>query len=176
MLRYLGNRLLYAIPTVTCVVFAVFLLLHLIPGDPAQVMLGVGASEQDLAALREKLGLDRPLVVQFARYARGVLSGDLGDSFAYRKEVLPVILERLPATLELTFAAMLLACGIGIPLGVEAAIRRRSSFDLLCRVIALTVHADEASRRKALAVGMGGFVVKGAGLKALLDVITKREE
>ena len=119
-------------------VFAVFLLLHLIPGDPAQVMLGVGASEQDLAALREKLGLDRPLVVQFARYASGVLSGDLGDSFAYRKEVLRVILERLPATLELTFAAMLLACGFGIPLGVEAAIRRRSSFDLLCRVIALT--------------------------------------
>ena len=69
MLRYLGNRLLYAIPTVACVVFAVFLLLHLIPGDPAQVMLGVGASEQDLAALREKLGLDRPLVVQFARAA-----------------------------------------------------------------------------------------------------------
>jgi peptide/nickel transport system permease protein len=137
MLRYLGARLLYAIPTVTCVVFAVFLLLHLIPGDPAQVMLGVGASEQDLAALREKLGLDRPLVVQFARYASGVLSGDLGDSFAYRKEVLRVIFERLPATLELTFAAMLLACGIGIPLGVEAAIRRRSSFDLLCRVIAL---------------------------------------
>jgi peptide/nickel transport system permease protein len=137
MLRYLGARLLYAIPTLTCVVFAVFLLLHLIPGDPAQVMLGVGATEQDLAALREKLGLDRPLVVQFARYTLGVLSGDLGDSFAYRKEVLRVILERLPATLELTFAAMLLACGIGIPLGVEAAIRRRSSFDLLCRVIAL---------------------------------------
>jgi peptide/nickel transport system permease protein len=136
--RYLGARLLYAIPTVLCVVFAVFLLLHLIPGDPAQVMLGVGAGEQDLAALREKLGLDRPLPVQFARYARGVLSGDLGDSFAYRKEVLQIILERFPATLELTLAAMLLACGIGIPLGVEAALRRNSSFDLLCRVIALT--------------------------------------
>ncbi len=137
MLRYLGTRLLYAIPTVLCVVFAVFLLLHLTPGDPAQVMLGVGASPQELAALRAKLGLDRPLVIQFARYAAGVLAGDLGDSFTYRKEVLRVVLERFPATLELTVAAMLLACGIGIPLGVESAVRRRSAFDLVCRVIAL---------------------------------------
>jgi peptide/nickel transport system permease protein len=137
MLRYLGKRLLYAVPTVLCVLFAVFLLLHLIPGDPAQVMLGVGASDRDIASLREKLGLDRPLTIQFARYAMGVLRGDLGDSFAYRKEVLQVVLERFPATIELTLAAMVLACGIGIPLGVEAALRRRSSFDLVCRIIAL---------------------------------------
>jgi ABC-type dipeptide/oligopeptide/nickel transport system permease component len=100
-------------------------------------MLGVGAGEQELAALREKLGLDRPLLLQFARYAGGVLRGDLGDSFAYRKEVLQVVLERMPATLELALAAMLLACGVGIPLGVEAALRRHSWFDLLCRLLAL---------------------------------------
>ena len=137
MLRYLGKRLLYAVPTVLCVVFAVFLLLHLIPGDPAQVMLGVGASDREITALREKLGLDRPLTIQFARYVVGVFRGDLGDSFAYRKEVLQVVLERFPATIELTLAAMVLACGIGIPLGVEAALRRRSPFDLVCRMIAL---------------------------------------
>jgi peptide/nickel transport system permease protein len=137
MVHYLGRRLLYAVPTLLSVAFLVFLLLHLVPGDPAQVMLGVGASESELTALREKLGLNQPLVVQFWRYSQGVLRGDLGDSFSYRKEVLRVVLERLPATLELTVAAMLLACGLGIPLGVEAALRRRSWFDLLCRGIAL---------------------------------------
>ncbi len=138
MLRYIGKRLLYTIPTVLFVIFTVFLLLHLVPGDPAQVMLGVGASEEQIAALKEKLGLDKPLMIQFILYVTGVLKGDLGDSFAYQKEVLQVVIERFPATLELTLAAMILACGIGIPLGIEAAVRQDSLFDLLCRVIALT--------------------------------------
>jgi ABC-type dipeptide/oligopeptide/nickel transport system permease component len=76
-------------------------------------------------------------MVQFGRYVQGVARGDLGDSFSYRKEVLQVILERLPATLELAAAAMILACGLGIPLGIEAALRRQSWFDLFCRGLAL---------------------------------------
>jgi peptide/nickel transport system permease protein len=137
MLRYMIKRFLYAFPTLLLIIFIVFLFLHMVPGDPAQVMLGVGASEADITALREKLGLNKPLIVQFARYVTGVLRGDLGDSFAYRKEVAQVVLERFPATLELTFAAMILACCLGIPLGVESSLRQHSSFDFLCRVIAL---------------------------------------
>ncbi len=137
MLRYVIKRAIYAVPTLLLIVFVVFLLLHLVPGDPAQVILGVGASESEIAALREKLGLNKPLIVQFGRYVTGVSRGDLGDSFAYRKGVSQIVLERFPATLELTFAAMLLACGIGIPLGVESSLRQHSSFDFVCRVIAL---------------------------------------
>jgi peptide/nickel transport system permease protein len=137
MLRYVIKRSIYAVPTLLLIIFVVFMLLHMVPGDPAQVMLGVGASEGEISALREKLGLNKPIIVQFARYVAGVLRGDLGDSFAYRKEVIRVVSERFPATLELTFAAMLLACGIGIPLGVESSLRQHSSFDFVCRVIAL---------------------------------------
>lgn len=137
MIGYIGKRFIYTIPTVLLVIFTVFIFMHLVPGDPAQVMLGVGATDAEIAALREKLGLNQPLTVQFARYLLGVLKGDLGDSFAYQREVLQVVLERFPATLELTLAAVILACGIGIPLGIAAATKQNSVIDLVCRVIAL---------------------------------------
>ena len=138
MQRFIIKRLLYTFPTLILVLFTVFSFMHLVPGDPAQVMLGVGATDAEIAALRAKLGLDRPLTIQFVRYLKGVLKGDLGDSFAYRKEVAQIVLERFPATLELTFAAMILACLIGIPLGIAAATRQRSMIDVSCQVMALT--------------------------------------
>jgi peptide/nickel transport system permease protein len=137
MLRYIASRILSALPTLLLVVFAVFAFMHMIPGDPAEVMLGVGATDAELAALREKLGLNQSIMTQFFRYLTGVLQGDLGVSFANNQEVSKLVLQRLPATLELTFFAVFLACLIGIPLGVSAAVKQHSLVDFGCQIMAL---------------------------------------
>jgi peptide/nickel transport system permease protein len=122
MATYLFRRLLVTLPTLLGVSVLVFLSLHLTPGDPALVMLGPKATATSLAALRTELGLDRPIHVQYLRWVGGVVSGDWGRSIQLRSRVLPLVWERFQATLILSVAAMLIALGIGIGLGVLSAV------------------------------------------------------
>lgn len=129
MSRFLARRLLIMIPTVLGVCTLVFAFVHLIPGDPVEVMLGETATAINKAELRARLGLDDPLSVQYRRFMVGLARGDLGESIFYRRPVARVIAERVPATLELAAVAMALALVIAIPLGILAAIRQYSVFD-----------------------------------------------
>lgn len=137
MLRYLVRRILLTIPVLLGVATLVFSLIHLVPGDPAQAMLGDGASPQDIADLRVSLGLDRPLFDQYVTFLRQALTGDLGQSFRTGQPVTTMIVERLPATAELAIAAMIVAILIAIPLGVIAAVWRGTAVDYGAMTFAL---------------------------------------
>ena len=137
MLRYLVRRLLLTVPVLLGVATLVFSLIHLVPGDPAQAMLGDGASPQDVVELRTSLGLDRPLLEQYTTFLRHALTGDLGRSFRTGQPVTAMILERLPATAELAVAAMIVALLIAIPLGVVAAVWRGTAVDYSAMTFAL---------------------------------------
>jgi peptide/nickel transport system permease protein len=137
MLRYLIRRLVLTIPVLLGVATLVFALIHLIPGDPAQAMLGEGASPEDVAQLRERLGLDRPLPVQYASFLSGVLRGDLGVSLRNDLPVTQQILERMPATAELAFASMAVAIAIALPLGIVAAVWRGTLVDFSAMTLSL---------------------------------------
>lgn len=125
------NRLLQLIPVIIGVTFIVFSLMYLTPGDPVEVMFGgEGAvSQEDLARLRRELGLDRPFLEQYVRFLGGLLRGDFGLSLIQRQPVGTLIANRLPATIELTAAAILVSLVIAIPAGVIAAVRRYSAID-----------------------------------------------
>ena len=137
MLRYLVRRILLTIPVLLGVATLVFSLIHLVPGDPAQAMLGDGASPQDVAELRTSLGLDRPLLEQYVTFLRHAIAGDLGRSFRTGQPVTAMIVERLPATAELAIAAMIVAILIAIPLGVVAAVWRGTAADYGAMTFAL---------------------------------------
>ena len=126
---FLTRRLLLTIPVLFGVATLVFSLIHVIPGDPAQAMLGEAASTADIADLRGRLGLDRPLLVQYAGFLSGLLRGDLGTSLRTGEPVSAQIVERIPATFELALAAMLVAVGVAIPLGIAAAVWRGTLVD-----------------------------------------------
>jgi ABC-type dipeptide/oligopeptide/nickel transport system permease component len=129
MHRYLIRRLLLTIPVLLGVATLVFSLIHFIPGDPAQAMLGEGAAPEDVAQLRERLGLDRPLLVQYGSFLQGLTRGDLGVSLRNDQPVTQQILERMPATAELALASMAVAILIAIPLGIIAAVWRGTAID-----------------------------------------------
>jgi peptide/nickel transport system permease protein len=129
MHRYLIRRLLLTIPVLLGVATLVFSLIHFIPGDPAQAMLGEGAAPEDIAQLRQRLGLDRPLLVQYGSFLQGLVRGDLGVSLRNDQPVLQQILERMPATAELAFASMAVAVLIALPLGIIAAVWRGTVVD-----------------------------------------------
>lgn len=137
VLRFLARRLLLTIPVLLGVATLVFALIHLVPGDPAQAMLGEGAAPNDVAELRARLGLDRPLLEQYGRFMQGLAQGDLGASFRTGQPVLAMIIERVPATAELALAAMAAAIVIAIPLGVAAAVWRGSFVDWSAMTLAL---------------------------------------
>ncbi|HYX68776.1 MAG TPA: nickel ABC transporter permease [Terriglobales bacterium] len=137
MLRYLANRLLYTLPVVWLVVSVVFLLIHLVPGDPIQQMLGEGAATADVQAARHAYGLDQPLSLQYLRYWKGVLHGDLGQSLVFQQNVGTLLVQRYPATLELTLAALLVALALSIPAGVRSARRRNRWDDRLLSFVSL---------------------------------------
>jgi len=137
LIRYLFRRLLLTIPVLFGVATLVFSLIHLVPGDPVQAMLGESASPQDIAELRGRLGLDRPLLVQYGAFLNGVTRGDLGASLRTNQTVTGAIAERLPATLELAFAAMGVAILISIPLGILAAVRAGTHVDHAATTLAL---------------------------------------
>ena len=129
MTRYISLRLLFAVPALWLIVTLVFLLVHIVPGDPVQQMLGEGARAGDLLQLRHALGLDVPISTQYRHYLAGIVRGDLGDSFRFQQPVTSVILAHYPATLELAVVALLVCAAIGIPAGLLAASRRGTSTD-----------------------------------------------
>jgi peptide/nickel transport system permease protein len=135
--RFLLRRLLLTIPVLLGVATLVFSLIHLVPGDPVQAMLGDSATPQDIADLRARLGFDRPLYVQYAAFLKGVGTGNLGTSLRTNQPVTAAIAERLPATFELAFAAMLVATLIAIPLGIVAAVRANTRVDYAATTVAL---------------------------------------
>jgi len=128
MLRYVLTRLAYMIPVVWLVVSVVFLLIHIVPGDPVQLMLGEGAAAADIEATRRAYGLDQPLGKQYVHYWKGVLRGDLGQSLRFNRNVGGIIAERYPQTLKLTLGALFVALLLAIPAGVRSA-RRRNRWD-----------------------------------------------
>lgn len=129
MSRYLGLRLLLALPALWLIVTMVFLLAHIVPGDPVEQMLGEGAQASDISQLRHELGLDLPLPVQYGRYLAGVVRGNLGQSIRFEEPVADVVLSRYPATLELAFFALLVCAAIAIPAGMFAAQHRGTAAD-----------------------------------------------
>ncbi len=137
MLRYLTQRLLYMIPVVWLVVSAVFLLIHIVPGDPIQQMLGEGAAGADLVAARHAYGLDVPLGQQYWHYWKGVLHGDLGRSIRYGQSVGSLVVQRYPYTMQLTLAALFVAILLALPAGVRSAQRRNRWDDRLLSVVSL---------------------------------------
>src|SRR6185437_12956338 len=128
MLRYVATRLLYMVPVLWLVVSVVFLLIHLVPGDPIQQMLGEGAPAADIQAARHAYGLDVPIGRQYVNYWKGVLHGDLGKSLRFNEGVTKLIESRYPYTLRLTLASLAVALLLSIPAGVRSA-RRRNRWD-----------------------------------------------
>lgn len=124
MARHLLQRFLLTLPALWLVLTLVFLMIHIVPGDPVEQMLGEGAAPGEIAQLRHALGLDQPLLTQYGQYLKQLAHGDLGQSFKFQAPVRRVIFERYPATLSLAFLALLVCAAIAIPAGVLAAHRR----------------------------------------------------
>ncbi|NWA02628.1 ABC transporter permease [Pseudomonas gingeri] len=137
MLNYTLRRLLLLLPMLLGVSIVIFLVMHFIPGDPAQLAAGPDATEADIAQIRKNYGLDQPLAVQYIIYVKKIASGDFGESFQTFTPVLESIARTLPATIELTAAGMLLAVLIGIPLGIVAALKPRSFLDSSLTTVAV---------------------------------------
>lgn len=137
MLKYTLKRLVQLIPTLFIVVLIVFIITRVIPGDPAAVMLGPQASVEDVESLREELGLNESIWTQLGDYLKGLLKGDLGDSYYYNEPVSDIIAERFPATLILSVSSMLISLLVGIPIGVISATKQYSKFDYITMILAL---------------------------------------
>ena len=137
MLRHLLKRFLLTLPALWLVLTLVFLMIHIVPGDPVDQMLGEGAAPGAAAQLRHSLGLDQPLGLQYSHYLLGLFRGDLGQSFKFQAPVRQIIFERYPATLQLAFLALLVCAAIAIPAGVLAAHRRGQTPDRLIGVFTL---------------------------------------
>ena len=137
MLRYLSLRVLYTLPVIWLVVSLVFLLIHLVPGDPILQMLGEGAPTTDVQAARHAYGLDLPLGRQYLNYCEGVMRGDLGPSLRFNQSVTHLIAQRYPYTLQLTLAALVSAILLSVPAGVRSARRCNRWDDRLLSVVSL---------------------------------------
>ena len=138
MARYIIKRLLWMIPIVLGVAVLVFTLMTFCPGEPAEIILGASATQEDLDALTEELGLNDPYLTRLFDYLGDVfLHFDMGSSWSTKAEILPTIFERLPRTLVLTLVTMLISFGLGIPLGVVAATHQNRWQDNLCMFLAL---------------------------------------
>ncbi len=162
------TRLLSSLPVVWLVVSIVFLLIHLVPGDPVQQMLGDSATAADLARLRHQYGLDLPLSTQYLHYWRNVLHGNLGQSLRLHDSVLHLILTRYPYTLALTFCALAVAVLLAVPAGVLAAVRRGRLVDQIIGLVSLSGLSVPAFALAPLlillfSIRLGWLPVSGAG-------------
>src|SRR4051794_11676951 len=193
MIRYLIRRLLLTIPVMLGVATLVFALIHLVPGDPAQAMLGEAAPQADVIKLRHSLGLDQPLLMQYRTFLVGLAHGDLGMSFRYNAPVTAQIREKFPNTAALALAAMAFAILFAIPLGVLAAVFRGTFIDHAAMTVALAgISMPNFWLGPLLAIlfavrlgwlpvsGIGGFshlilpaVTLGAALSAILARMTR---
>lgn len=136
MIRFLVRRLLVTIPVLFGIVFIVFALARVIPGDPCRAVLGERATDAVCDAFIQRYGLDQPIPVQFGLYLQQIASGDLGESIKHSRPVTTLLIERLPTTIELTLLAMLFATVVGIPLGLISGYKRNSSADVGTMVFA----------------------------------------
>ncbi|MDP6017615.1 MAG: ABC transporter permease [Candidatus Latescibacteria bacterium] len=136
MTAFILRRLALLIPTLAGISVVVFLMIYLVPGDPAQVMLGERANAETLAALRQELGLDQPFHIQLGHFIGDLLTGNLGRSFRTHEKITVEIFQRFPATVELTMAAMLFAIVGGLSLGMVSAVRRGGMVDYLSMTVA----------------------------------------
>ena len=140
MWNYIVKRVLQAIPTLLVISFLIFSLLYVTPGDPVYIMLGSGDTqsftEEEYEAARHELGLDKPMLVRYADFLKNAVKGDLGKSYITDEDVFTAIMQRLPATLVLTVAAVFLGLLISIPLGILAAIRHNSIWDSIATFLA----------------------------------------
>src|SRR5947207_3022320 len=133
MLRFFVRRVLLVLPVLFGLLVLTFVLVRVVPNDPSAALAGQNATPAQVAEIRTKYGFDEPLIVQFGIYLRQVVQGDFGKSIQSGRAVSTDILQRLPATLELTFAALLLGAGLRIPLGVLAAVRHNTWLDYVLR-------------------------------------------
>src|SRR5690242_11322650 len=160
MASYITRRLIFILPVALLVSFFVFFLIHLVPGDPAAVLLGEDATPQNLAALRKELGLDQPLLTQYVLWLGQSLHGNFGRSIQLQQPVLEAILQRAPVTLELGIAALLFSIVIAVPLGVVSATRANGRLDTTVNVTSL------------LGTAIPGFVL-GLGLIVVFAVFIR---
>jgi ABC-type dipeptide/oligopeptide/nickel transport system permease component len=137
MVRHLAKRFLQALPALWLILTLVFLLIHIVPGDPVEQMLGEGAAPGEIVQLRHALGLDQPLLSQYGHYLSRLFHGDLGQSLKFQAPVRRIIFERYPATLSLAFLALVVCAGIAIPAGILAAYRRGTGSDRAVGVLTL---------------------------------------
>jgi peptide/nickel transport system permease protein len=137
MLLYIVRRVAGVVPVLVLVALGSFLLVHLVPGDPAMVMLGSDATPQQVEQLRTQMGLDRSLPEQFVLWVREALRGNLGESFFLGRPVTQALMERLPATMQLAVLSLFFSLLIGIPAGIVAAVRQNSWWDQLVMVTAM---------------------------------------
>jgi peptide/nickel transport system permease protein len=151
MLRYLTKRILLLIPVLFTVSTLVFSIIHLIPGDPVDLILGEQSLPADRQKMREALGLNRPLLQQYGHFLKGVAHGDLGQSLFERRPVKTMILERYPATLQLTVAAMFFAIVIALASGVTAAVKKGTVWDHASLLGGL-VHTSSASAARTMSL------------------------
>ena len=179
VIRYVVRRVVLAVPVLFGVATLVFALIHLVPGDPAQAMLGETAPAADLAELRTRLGLDRPLAVQYVAFVTGLVRGDLGTSFRYNTPVSREIGQRLGRTAQLASAAMLVALLVAVPLGVIGAIYRGTAIDQAAMMTSLAGIAMPnfwlgPLLAMGLSVQLGWLPVAGTGtwLHLVLPAIT----
>lgn len=137
MVRYIARRLIFIIPVALLVSFMTFMIIHLVPGDPARILLGEFATPQSLAALRQQLGLDKPLLVQFGIWLLQLFHGNLGQSLQLQQPVLDAITQRLPVTAELGICSLLFSLAIAFPLGIYSATHRNTWVDWVVNVLIL---------------------------------------
>ena len=137
MLKYISKRIIYLIPVLIGIVFLVFTIMYFSPGDPAKLILGDRAPEEQVAALRHELGLDLPYYQQLFNYIKNAIHGDFGNSYQLRMPVWDIIKLRFPLTLQLTTFTMLIAVLIGVPVGILSAVKQYSVIDAFSVVFAL---------------------------------------
>jgi len=179
MMSYIARRLLYLIPLLLAISLLVFLMIRLIPGDPAQIKLGEKGTEEDLKRMREELGLDKPLHIQYWRYLKRLLKGDLGRSIRTNNKVTNEIKTSFPATIELTVLSMIIASIIGIFLGVISAVKQYTWIDNLSMVgalvgISMPVFWIGMMLMLIFSWKLGWFPISGRiNLEANLEIITQ---
>ena len=144
MLKYISKRIIYLIPVLIGIVFLVFTIMYFSPGDPAKLILGDRAPEEQVAALRHELGLDLPYYQQLFNYIKNAIHGDFGNSYQLRMPVWDIIKLRFPLTLQLTTFTMLIAVLIGVPVGILSAVKQYSVIDAFSVIFALLMASSPA--------------------------------
>ena len=137
MFSYIARNLIYSVVIIIGVLTVTFCLLYIVPGDPARMMLGQRADVASVEAVREELGLNKPVYIQYIRFMSNAFQGDLGRSYSTNREVVKTILEKFPATALLSFSALLISSILGVLLGIISAVKKYTIFDNSAMVFAL---------------------------------------